>query len=638
MVQRLNNNNNNPQAVSLDQVNNRELARLVDSVRLYVIFRGYLLNTVFTGQNAPKPSIFGTQPAQPTNAFGGFGTQPQQTQQPAQQTSSLFGNSFLNPQQPQGQQPQQSTGCAYNVFRNVSRLTIFFSVFGTQPAQQQQQTGSGLFGGGGGLFGNTNTQQQQPAQQPAQTGAFGLFGLNKPTTTPAPGGLFGNTFGQSTNTATAPVQPQGSLFGASLGQSVQQAPNAFGTGSLFSKPATNALGTTQTATQPTGSAFGSTLFGSTLGSSTAIPAAAPSLTASIAQPIGANLPLFSMLPPGPRSVALDQSPKKKPSLFSDVPTRSPVPRLQLGYSPATSKLRGFTNTYAGGNGSPLSLSSGKPGALSLSKAASKSLLGPDAFLSNSMSQPGLGSGGRHSVKKLVLDKKVEPSDLFSKSGALKPPKITFNPALSIAARENEASGASIPRRSESPAPINTRKPGLFTANPPLPPPSGPGRTSTTTTQAEDPEPPKLQEGDYYVKPDLSQLRKASHSDLSKFSGLVVGRVGYGEIHFLEDVDLTGLPKLGSLLGDIVRFDDKECCVYPDSDDADKPAPGSGLNVRARIELIRCWALDKATREPIKDAKHPSALRHYKRLRNMKDTHFEGFDIEEGKWTFTVDHF
>ena len=123
-----------------------------------------------------------------------------------------------------------------------------------------------------------------------------------------------------------------------------------------------------------------------------------------------------------------------------------------------------------------------------------------------------------------------------------------------------------------------------------------------------------------------------------FSGLVVGRVGYGQITFLEPVDLTGLPRLSSLLGEIVRFDDKECSVYPDADEAEKPPPGAGLNVKARIELVRCWALDKATREPIKDESNPAAVKHFKRLKNMKHTHFEGFDIEEGKWTFTVDHF
>ena len=121
-------------------------------------------------------------------------------------------------------------------------------------------------------------------------------------------------------------------------------------------------------------------------------------------------------------------------------------------------------------------------------------------------------------------------------------------------------------------------------------------------------------------------------------GLIVKRIGYGEIRFLEPVDLTTLTKLSDLLGEQVRFDEMECSVYPDSDGVDKPPPGNGLNVRARITLLRCWPLDKATRQPIKDHKHPSAVKHLKRLKNMKDTTFEGFDLAEGKWTFIVEHF
>jgi len=49
-------------------------------------------------------------------------------------------------------------------------------------------------------------------------------------------------------------------------------------------------------------------------------------------------------------------------------------------------------------------------------------------------------------------------------------------------------------------------------------------------------------------------------------------------------------------------------------------------------------LDKATREPIKEEKHPAFVKHLKRLKNMKHTHFEGYDIKDGKWTFSVDHF
>lgn len=346
-----------------------------------------------------------------------------------------------------------------------------------------------------------------------------------------------------------------------------------------------------------------------------------------------------MLPPGPRAVTLDQQPKKKPGYFVDVPTRAPVPQLQLRYAPASTKLRGFgsTSTAPGASSSQMNSSllytSGKPNALSLSKASSKSLLGPDAFLTNGGSSPTLGSGARQSVKKLTLDKKIEAADLFSKPNGAGP---SFNPKLSIAARETEAS-PNAGRASESPTPAARARgaQNRFV-----------GQTSSelhTGSASESPEtrnrdPTELQEGDYWVKPALPALKALGHEALSAHEELVVGRVGYGTITFLDPVDLTGLPRLSSLLGEVVRFDDKECAVYPDADDAEKPPAGTGLNVRARIELVRCWALDKATREPVKDPKDPAAVKHLRRLQKMKHTHFESFNIEEGKWVFTVDHF
>lgn len=506
-------------------------------------------------------------------------------------------------------------------------------VFGAQPAQPS--VGGGLFGNtqsntGGGLFGN-NQAGQQPAAQPATTGFGGLFGQPKPAaaTTAPTGGLFGG-FGQQNNTsAAAQPQQQTGLFGAPLGQStVQPAATSFG---LFGKPA----GTQQAAAQPGTGAFGGSLFGAANSTNNAGQGAAqqPTLTASIAQPIGANLPIFNILPPGPRAINLDQ-PKKKSTFFQDVPTRTPVPRLQLGYTPAASKLRGFTSTASPPPGQTLgssSLTNGKAGALSLSKAAaSKSLLGPDAIFNGSGPTPGLGSGGRQSVKKLILDKKVEPSDLF-KSAA---PKVSFNPALSIAARELEAATASSSQRHPE-TPTAASKASKNTGNKFS---AQPTNESVAKESDKGSDVSELKEGDYYVRPSLSDLKKRSFGELAATAGLVVGRVGYGEIEFLEPVDLTGLQRTTELLGDIVRFDDKECSVYPDLDEADKPPPGSGLNVSARITLVHCWALDKATREPIKDEKHPMAVRHLKRLKNMKNTHFESFDVEEGKWVFKVDHF
>jgi len=374
------------------------------------------------------------------------------------------------------------------------------------------------------------------------------------------------------------------------------------------------------------------------GGSVNAPAVQGTLTASIAQPIGENLPIFSMLPPGPRVLDNDQNAqKKKAGFFLDMPTRSPIPRVQLGFTPANSKLRGFgsvsslASSTANAN-SLISFTSGKPGALSLNRSEAMSFsVGPD-FLGRSGS-PALGSGNRHSVKKVILEKKVEPTELFVKSGspgALRAGKVTFSPALSIASREKEAAlAASAPSVHDSPTPSSRKQPlNVDRSNPK----AGPQENE------KEPQSTDLGDGDYWVQPDLPTLKKTGYDELSSFSGLVVGRKGYGEIHFLEPVDLTGLPKLGALLGEVVKFDDKECSVYPDSEDVDKPQPGSGLNVKAKLILERCWALDKATREPIMDPTHPTAVKHLKRLKNMKDTHFESFDMKTGTWTFIVDHF
>ena len=379
------------------------------------------------------------------------------------------------------------------------------------------------------------------------------------------------------------------------------------------------------------------------GASANLPGVPGTMTASISQPIGENLPIFAMLPPGPRIFNLEQaSPKKKSGFFVDIPTRSPVPRV-LGYTPANSKLRGYGSSLSSSSNSSgntlngsMSLTTGKPNAPSLTKNDNNSRalsLGPDRFLGRSGS-PALGSGGQESVKKVVLDKKVEPTEFFVKSGSpgtLRSGKITFTPALGLASRERQAS-ATLTQHLESPtpAPRANQSPNRFTAQS--------AKDVTSPERNEQPISEELKNGDYSVKPDLQTLKTSGHDQLLVCERLVVSRKGYGEIQFLEPVDLTGLPKLGALLGGVIRFDDKECSVYPDSEEVDKPPPGSGLNVKAKLILEGCWAVDKATREPITDPTHPTAVKHLKRLKNMKDTHFESFDIKTGTWTFTVDHF
>ncbi|TFY79474.1 hypothetical protein EWM64_g4536 [Hericium alpestre] len=559
---------------------------------------------------APKTGLFGaTQPAPSTGGFGLFGGQQQQPQQqqPQQPTGGgLFGG--FGQAQPQQAQPQPTGG-----------------LFGAQPSTQQpQQPTGGLFGGtagGGGLFGGMQQQPQQPPQQqqqPQQAGGFGLFGGAKPTAPATGGGLFGGggAFGQQ---PPAPAtQPSGGLFGGTLGQPPSQAgTGAFGGGGLFgARPTAPAPGAPQPTTQPLGSSLFGTSFGaSALGAPTAGQPA--QLQASIAQPVTANLPIFSMLPSAPSAPSYDQ-PKKKASLF-EPPPRTAVPR-SIAYQPPTSKLRGYTSIISPAPFVGKASISGnlfRPNGLNLSVAG-----GPEAVL---------GSGSRASVKKLILDKKVDASELLRRSSASPSPgKPAFNPALSAAAREKEAASRPLPL----PAPPSSPSPAQRSRGD-----QGPADLARVgAVQVDGAAEQKPQEGDYWTEPPIVQLAQLGFDGLAEVRNLKVGRIGYGEIEFLEPVDLTTLTKLSDLLGEVVRFDDKECCVYPDSDDVDKPPPGSGLNVPARITLYRCWALDKATREPIKDANHPSAIKHLKRLKNMKGTSFEGFEIAEGKWTFTVEHF
>ncbi|KAF9534570.1 hypothetical protein CPB83DRAFT_842534 [Crepidotus variabilis] len=563
---------------------------------------GSAFGGAFGNNNAPKPGLFGstaTQPAAPSTFGGAFGAQQQQ---PQQQTS-LFGNSgttggiFGNAQQQPGQQQQQPAQTT-SLFGNQQQAPAAPSLFGNNNANP-----------GTGLFGNPQ-QNQQATQQPANP--FGNLFAPKPPQ-PAGTGLFGNSQGQ---VASQQQPQQNSIFGKSL---------------FNNTPAAAPIGSSMS----TMTGMSNNLFGQTMNN------AAPqhSLTASIAQPIGDNLPIFDMLPPGPRIVDLDANlPKKKAGFFADMPTRSPVPRVQLGYTPANSKLRGFGSSGNLGssslNGGGISLTNGKPGALALNKSDMRaSSVGPD-FLGRSGS-PALGSGGRQSVKKVILDKRVDPSELFVKTsspGGSKYGKVTFSAQLSVASREKDAqiAASSIPVVQDSPTrqqQLQLKNTGSF----------GQELSRDVQEKGEKNE-SELEDGDYYVKPDLLTLKKAGYDDLSAFPDLVVGRKGYGEIHFLEPVDLTGLPKLGALLGEVIRFDLKECSVYPDSEESDKPPPGSGLNVSARLILVRCWPQDKATREPVKDQNHPQMVKHLKRLKGMKDTHFEGFDMTTGTWTFTVDHF
>ncbi|WWC85271.1 uncharacterized protein L201_000133 [Kwoniella dendrophila CBS 6074] len=581
------------------------------------------------GFGAPKPAggLFGstTTPAAPTTSFGGFGQSS--TTQPA--SGGLFGSTnatstpgtslFGQPAQQQNNQ-QPATG---GLFGSTSTSG---GLFGAKPATTAPSTG--------GLFGQT-----QPAQQTGQTG--GLFGATNTS-----GGLFGstnNTLGQQNQQQNNSLaKPAGGLFGGGTGlfgqQNQQQQPAQTGTtGGLFgnlgqSQPASTGLFGSTTAQPAQQSNLGGSLFGG-LGQFTAQQPQQqqqqPSLTASIDQNPYGNNQLFQYT--GQKLEYGSQS--KKPAL---PPLTASSYRLTPSTKGKVNKLRGFaspltgaqsparSNTPLGSVNSPgRSSILNSPAAPDRYKGLTDTALTPNAFVP------------RPSIKKLTVTPKVlsangsgdqlesilGKSALRSSTGSLaqptpergaiapgSPATLFFNPPASNGISRNDNTDSPLRRNASLAESSSLRVSGTEKA-------------------------PK--KGEYWCKPKMEKLRQLSKQELSELPNFTAGRRGFGEVTFLEPVDLTLAP-LDDLLGTIIVFDQSELSVYPDDYPAKAPQ-GQGLNVPARITLENVYAHDKATKEPIRDSSDPRYTRFLKRVKNIPNTEFVSY-TDDGTWTFKVEHF
>jgi len=565
----------------------------------------------------------------PPLALAVFG-QPQQNQQQQPASGGLFGNTgatggqtsslFGGGAQPAGQQQQPAQGGGLfgggggGLFgQKPATPAPTGGLFGSAPAQPAQ-AGGGLFGGGagstgqpagGGLFGGGQPQANPVGSslfgaKPASGGLFGGGGLGGSTTGTTGGGLFGNSLGGGQSNGLQlggqqqqqqPPQQQ-SLFGG-FGQSQQQPQQ-------------------QQQPQPL----------------------QQSLQASVDQnPYGRN-PLFDQTTSvWPLAPPADNTPEKKPPL-AGLASRS---RALTG-SKNLPRLRGFNPSPAAG--SPRSASPG------LADPSS-----PGSFVA------------RQSVKKLVLSHKVDSGDMLgasrgsnggglgaSNSGGLadsqqsqheRSTKLSFDGRGGFDGLFNNDFGppAGTPAKAQQQQPPLARNPSAASM-------SGSIGTSVlkksaaraAAAAAPPPAAPKapLQHGDYYTKPDIDELVRFGYQDLTALPNFVVGRKGYGEVAFLAPVDLTSVPAIRDIPGGIVLFADKMCEVYPDN--VPKAPRGTGLNVPSRITLERCWPVDKATREPIKDVGHPRVKSHLRVLKGMPETDFVSYEAESGTWVFKVAHF
>ncbi|KAK4689973.1 nuclear pore complex protein Nup98-Nup96, partial [Tremellales sp. Uapishka_1] len=647
------------------------------------------------GQSSTSGGLFGQQPAQAQPTTGLFGSTPTSTfgqpAQPAQPATSTFGGfgatkpAFGATSTGFGQPAAPAT----NTFGQPSNGSTFGG-FG-QPAQpqQQQQPAGGLFGGG---FGSTpqatgTSLFGQPQQQPAQP-AGGMFG----STAPKPGGLFGSTpaaaplfggFGQtqpaapatsnlfgSTNNNTAnsgslfgqpqqnqPAPANNSLFGNTGGSSMFGAkPAAPATGGLFGQaPAQPAapstfsgfgqnnsgglFGSTNNQTKPAGTGmFGGSLFnnatqpqqpagGGLFGnfnqsqpaSSSLFSGTQPQQNTALGGSFGGFGQSTNQQPQAALTASIDQNPYGNNQLFAyngqklEYGSQNKKPALpplststSFGAVPKSkiSKLRGFSSPLT-----PTSTPVRSASPLNFSqndryKGLTDAALSPNAFIP------------RQSVKKLNLTPKTSLPN-----GEDHLESVLGKSALRSSTSVN---GNATPDRNgqQSPVPLAYN------------PPAEARQIEDTPSR----QPPRQVEvskkGDYWCRPRLEKLKGMRDEDLAQVENFTAGRRGYGEVTFLEPVDLTSV-SLQDMLGTIIVFQDLELSVYPD--DRDKAERGEGLNVPAKITLEHCFAKDKATKQYITDSSDARYSRHLKRVKNIPETEFISF-TDDGVWTFKVEHF
>ncbi|CAJ0915543.1 4472_t:CDS:2, partial [Entrophospora sp. SA101] len=148
--------------------------------------------------------------------------------------------------------------------------------------------------------------------------------------------------------------------------------------------------------------------------------------------------------------------------------------------------------------------------------------------------------------------------------------------------------------------------------------------------------PKIEKYGYYSFPLISDLKKMPKEELKQVKDFTVGKYNVGNILYSVPVDLSEIEPIEQIFGKTIVIEDKNCIVYGEG--SSKPSVGSGLNKRAVITLDECWAINKLTRQPIKDPKDSQYQQHILRLKNIPNTKFITFVPATGSWVFEVEDF
>ncbi|KAI8592738.1 nuclear protein 96-domain-containing protein [Geranomyces variabilis] len=609
------------------------------------------------GQSTATPA-FGQPQAKPAFGFGApttqspFGAQTSAFGQPPAPSGGMFGANPASSGMGFGATPALGQPPASG-FGFPAASSAASGAFGPKPAfgfGAPPTTSASLFGapatsGGLGLF---NAASGAPAPS-----LFGPQSQPRPANSlftgasQAPGFSLGNqpfgqtskpafSFGAQSTAASAPgglfgAPPTGGLFGTS-----QPAQGGF-SASTFSTNLFNTAGGVTTAPQ----GFNSSLnFGQSMQQQQQ-----QNLNASIDKnPYGLSSVIFA--PAKKQEAALLPTPKAKQNL-----PVSPYIKVTARESSKV-KLRGF---------SPPRLTKASP---QINGAARY-----ESAIGKSRDEAGVGLDARFTprknVRRLVIEEPIDGEDLNASTMRNRTPKkgVTFDLAAERDALneppvdvydDDDYENASSFRGSPSPAgdsfhesSISRRSvsPSLSSIGPGTPTPRSRENTKRASpSPARSPAAPAAapDSDEYILSPPLETLLRMETEELRAVKNFKISVPGIGSIRWLAPVDLIeacptkSRSSLDQIAGNIVTLASKCATVYPN--DADKPPVGMGLNVRAEVELEKCWPIDKGTREFILDTTDPRHDRHMKKLEAMPETEFLGYHNESGTWKFIVEHF
>lgn len=132
---------------------------------------------------------------------------------------------------------------------------------------------------------------------------------------------------------------------------------------------------------------------------------------------------------------------------------------------------------------------------------------------------------------------------------------------------------------------------------------------------------------FYTVPSIAELASRTMRELQSVENFTVGREGYGEVTWIEPVDVRGLN-----LDDVVDIQRGEIAIYPDRE-------ASQLDAPAIVSMEGMYKRDKRTGTPSTDkeliAKYSKKLEKFCEQNKLR---FLLYNSDEGRWKFEAPGF